>query len=709
MKFVALLSGGKDSCYNILHCMKNGHSLAAIANLYPAGLEQELDSFMFQTVGFDILSEFTRCIGNIPLFRRPIYANTSKNLDLNYVETSKDEIEELYELLKEIKEKIPDLEAVSVGAILSSYQRTRVESVCDRLNLVVLSYLWQRSQHDLMSEMCLMSKSNKEETDNTCGNLDARIIKVAALGLDKTDLGKSLPEIFPKMLRLNKMYEVNICGEGGEFETIVLDAPFFDRGYLKLEEVIYDDIPPREAGSDVFSARFKVSFHERSLPPGYLESQLDILPTPKLLPSPWLDIYSAADSQAVHADLGMDDFTFAGEHTYTRSVFRQGNLLFIFNLRASNPLTESSVEGQFQDILSQLQEILEENKVSPSNAFHSSLILSDMAHFATINKLYKEFFSVSKWGPLPPTRTCVASSLLGPNTLVQLSLVADTSCQMKFVEQPYTQENVSINMDKKGLHVQGRSYWAPCNIGPYSQVIWNAKCSNQTSYFSGQIALNPASMDITGLTDPKMQAVLSLKHFNTLKQTVNSNQQLSMTCFISSSDIVSLVADVWCRYCSVSFQEELEANTDDFQKCLIIVKVSQLPKGAHCEWGGMACQKLNTYEEFSDDEPSIRDTTVMPLETSSVLHKVLVSSQDGSKCYATFFADSENSLIDFVNQLPQTASLTLYFNPTAVCSRESGVFELGNSVIPVEYVPVESVYDYKGYQHLFGAHLQVLL
>ena len=94
MKFVALLSGGKDSCYNILHCMKNGHSLAAIANLYPAGLEQELDSFMFQTVGFDILSEFTRCIGNIPLFRRPIYANTSKNLDLNYVETSKDEIEE---------------------------------------------------------------------------------------------------------------------------------------------------------------------------------------------------------------------------------------------------------------------------------------------------------------------------------------------------------------------------------------------------------------------------------------------------------------------------------------------------------------------------------------------------------------------------------------------------------------------------------------
>jgi hypothetical protein len=36
MKYLALLSGGKDSCYNLLHCFKNGHELIAAASLGPA-------------------------------------------------------------------------------------------------------------------------------------------------------------------------------------------------------------------------------------------------------------------------------------------------------------------------------------------------------------------------------------------------------------------------------------------------------------------------------------------------------------------------------------------------------------------------------------------------------------------------------------------------------------------------------------------------
>lgn len=35
MKYVALLSGGKDSCYNLLHCNRNGHELLAAASLGP--------------------------------------------------------------------------------------------------------------------------------------------------------------------------------------------------------------------------------------------------------------------------------------------------------------------------------------------------------------------------------------------------------------------------------------------------------------------------------------------------------------------------------------------------------------------------------------------------------------------------------------------------------------------------------------------------
>ena len=35
MKFIALISGGKDSIFNIMKCLENGHELVALANLYP--------------------------------------------------------------------------------------------------------------------------------------------------------------------------------------------------------------------------------------------------------------------------------------------------------------------------------------------------------------------------------------------------------------------------------------------------------------------------------------------------------------------------------------------------------------------------------------------------------------------------------------------------------------------------------------------------
>lgn len=45
------------------------------------------------------------------------------------------------------------VEAVAVGAILSDYQRVRVENVCSRLNLISLAYLWRRDQTELLQEM----------------------------------------------------------------------------------------------------------------------------------------------------------------------------------------------------------------------------------------------------------------------------------------------------------------------------------------------------------------------------------------------------------------------------------------------------------------------------------------------------------------------------------------------------------------------------
>jgi hypothetical protein len=40
MKIVGLVSGGKDSCYNLVRCVAMGHELVAIANLAPKDTQQ---------------------------------------------------------------------------------------------------------------------------------------------------------------------------------------------------------------------------------------------------------------------------------------------------------------------------------------------------------------------------------------------------------------------------------------------------------------------------------------------------------------------------------------------------------------------------------------------------------------------------------------------------------------------------------------------
>ena len=54
---------------------------------------------------------------------------------------------------------------------MSSYQRHRVENVCERLGLVPLTYLWQRNRSELLSEM-------------VAAGVKAILVKVAGAGLE---------------------------------------------------------------------------------------------------------------------------------------------------------------------------------------------------------------------------------------------------------------------------------------------------------------------------------------------------------------------------------------------------------------------------------------------------------------------------------------------------------------------------------------------
>ncbi|XP_054944310.1 diphthine--ammonia ligase isoform X3 [Physeter macrocephalus] len=222
----------------MMQCISAGHQIVALANLRPPENQvgsDELDSYMYQTVGHHAIDLYAEAMA-LPLYRRTI---RGKSMDTGrvYTRCEGDEVEDLYELLKLVKEK-EEVEGISVGAILSDYQHVRVENVCKRLNLQPLAYLWQRNQEDLLREMI-------------SSNVQAIIIKVAALvspfprdthqsdadhlfnhffGLDPDKhLGKTLDQMEPYLLELSKKYGVHVCGEGGEYETFTLDCPLFKK------------------------------------------------------------------------------------------------------------------------------------------------------------------------------------------------------------------------------------------------------------------------------------------------------------------------------------------------------------------------------------------------------------------------------------------------------------------------------------------------
>ncbi|KMZ09351.1 uncharacterized protein LOC6725719 isoform X1 [Drosophila simulans] len=245
MRVVAMVSGGKDSCYNMMQCVAEGHEIVALANLHPKDRD-ELDSFMYQTVGHMGIEILASAMG-LPLYRRETKGKSTQT-GKQYVPTDDDEVEDLYSLLETCKHEL-QVDAVAVGAILSDYQRVRVENVCSRLNLISLAYLWRRDQTELLQEMI------------DC-QVHAIIIKVAALGLvPDRHLGKSLREMQPHLLKMRDKYGLNVCGEGGEYETFTLDCPLF------RQRIVVEDIQTIISSADPICPVGYINFTKLTLQP----------------------------------------------------------------------------------------------------------------------------------------------------------------------------------------------------------------------------------------------------------------------------------------------------------------------------------------------------------------------------------------------------------------------------------------------------------
>jgi predicted ATP pyrophosphatase (TIGR00289 family) len=205
MRVAVLATGGKDSVLALYHILQQGYEVAYLATMIPL----REDSWMFHYPNIRLIDLFADAV-NIPLVK----AETSG--------VKEEEVEDLKKLIQTL-----DVEGVVSGAIASNYQKERVDKICRQLNLKSIAPLWHRDQSEILREILRL-------------RFEVVITGVYAIGFDEGWLGRRIDaNVIEDLLRLNEAYGVSIVGEGGEFETLVVDAPFFRKkiSILKAEKV----------------------------------------------------------------------------------------------------------------------------------------------------------------------------------------------------------------------------------------------------------------------------------------------------------------------------------------------------------------------------------------------------------------------------------------------------------------------------------------
>ncbi|KAK6063481.1 ATP-binding endoribonuclease [Seiridium cupressi] len=595
LNVIALVSGGKDSFFSILHCQANGHRIVALANLYPPDTQTsatqtasvvsgprppgsghdhrhdpasgpladdqedtDLDSFMYQTVGHQVIPLYAAATG-LPLFRQPIVGTTvqsgisyrdprqpspSSSVSINQAVVGtpdsvagsqsglranddldlddQDETESLVPLLRAVMVAHPEANALCTGAILSTYQRTRIESVALRLGLVPLAYLWQYPVLPNLEPPAPSSApadppstisgghrggSNDDSDDAQllrdmgAVGLEARIVKVASAGLEEDFLWdnvaseQSITRVKRALRRFGGGGRGSVLGEGGEFETLVVDGPpALFKGRIVVGDA--DRRVVREGGGSTWLSIRQAHVETKTLPVEDAENSVGVR-TPGLLDARFQRV-----SQKLQTD---------GEpkHGSEGSVIPRISCLDFVQSSATlqrdfTGLGEgSSVEQQTARLVKEIQSLVE-----PRLIVNTVIVLRQMSDFPIVNKVYGALFTE----PNPPSRVTISCGTLLPT---------GSKIAIYVTFQPGL-----TSLTRQGLHVQSRSYWAPANIGPYSQAIVFPQGAQDNDpirvdrhdtpklvTIAGQIPLIPASMDLPKSTEStSLQITLALQH-----------------------------------------------------------------------------------------------------------------------------------------------------------------------------------------------------
>lgn len=189
-----MFSGGKDSFYALSKAVKF-EEVACLISV----ISENKESFMFHTPGQNMLGAQADAVG------LPLVSVRSKG-------EKEAELDDLEAAISLAKRKFR-IEGVVTGALASIYQATRVQKICNKLKLSCFNPLWQKDQVVLLHELV---------RDGFVVGINA----VAAEPFDEGWLGVRITqEVIDELVLLQQRHGVNPAGEGGEFETFVIDSP----------------------------------------------------------------------------------------------------------------------------------------------------------------------------------------------------------------------------------------------------------------------------------------------------------------------------------------------------------------------------------------------------------------------------------------------------------------------------------------------------
>ena len=203
MRVLALLSGGKDSVCAIETARGFGWDVAAALVLRPA----QDDAWMFHTPNLSVVEGVAECLG-LPLIEADVRSGKAE------------EVEDLKEAVARAKGDL-GLDGLVSGALASEYQRTRIDRMGHEVGLKSFAPLWHKEPRGYL--------------DGLLGDgWDIRFTRTAADGVPNAWCGQRLDAAKVAAMLAHKA-RPHVAGEGGEYETLVLDAPCYRRR-LVVEE-----------------------------------------------------------------------------------------------------------------------------------------------------------------------------------------------------------------------------------------------------------------------------------------------------------------------------------------------------------------------------------------------------------------------------------------------------------------------------------------